>query len=149
MIPPTQAPDADFDRADDSLDDDDDDTGLPPAPLDVSAKQNLIFLEATAAMFGGKGGAPDAAAGLKKIEMWESIMQDSSKAGLGKIQQDFAVLREQLESPQPDSHVIALVIASLADETAKVAGATVDKRYEEPLMKLSEMLLKMGSSMSK
>lgn len=150
MLPPTQAPDNRLDPADD--DDrltDDDDTGLPPAPLDVSTKQNLFFIEATTALFGGKKGLPDAATGLKKMEMWESIMQDSGKAGLGKIQQDFAVLREQFESPQPDGHIIAQVIASLADETAKVAANTVDKRFEEPLMRLSEMLLKMGSSLSK
>ncbi len=150
MLPPTQAPDDRLDPTNDrSDDDDDDDTGLPPAPLDVSTRQNLLFIEATTALFGGKKGTPDTAAGLKKMEMWESIMEDSSKAGLGKIQQDFAVLREQLESPQPDAHIIAQAIASLADETAKVAGNTVDKRYEEPLMKLSEMLLKMGSSLSK
>lgn len=150
MIPPSQAPDADSDLTDDNDNiEDDDDTGLAPAPLDVSTRQNLLFIEATTALFGGKKGTPDAAEGLKKIEMWESIMQDSGKAGLGKIMQDFAVLREQLESPQPDAHVIALAIASLADETTKVAGATVDKRFEEPLTKLSEMLLKMGSSLSK
>ena len=150
MMPPTQAPDDRLDPTVDRLDDDeDDDTGLPPAPLDVSSRQNLLFIEATTALFGGKKGTPDAVDGLKKMEMWESIMQDSGKAGLGKIMQDFAVLREQLESPQPDGHIIALAIASLADETAKVAGATVDKRYDEPLMKLSEMLLKMGSSLSK
>ncbi len=149
MLPPSQAPDDRLDPSADHLDDDDDDTGLPPSPLDVSARQNLLFIEATTALFGGKKGTPDAAQGLKKMEMWESIMQDSGKAGFGKIMQDFALLRAQLESPQPDGHAIALAIASLADETAKVAGSTVDKRFEEPLMKLSEMLLKMGSSLSK
>ncbi len=134
---------------DDLLDDDDDDTGLAPAPLDVSTKQNLFLIEATTALFGGKKGTPDTAAGLKKIEMWESIMEDSGKAGLGKIMQDFAVLREQLESAEPDGHIIAQAIASLADESAKVGASTVDKRFEEPLQKLSEMLLKMGSSLSK
>jgi hypothetical protein len=147
MLPPPQAPDASFDSTDNI--DDDDDTGLPPAPLDVSAKQNLLFIEATTTFFSGKGGTPDAVAGLKKLEMWESILQDSGKPGLGKILQDFAVLREQLESTQPDGHIIAQAIASLADESQKVASATVDKKYEEPLNRLSEALLKMGSTLSK
>ena len=157
MVPSASAPDNGPVRADDPLEnafdgsaaDDDEDTGLPPAPLDLSAKQNLLFIEATAAFFGGKATPPDVAKGLKKIEMWDSIMEDSNKAGLGKIRQDFAVLREQLESAQPDAHLLAQAIASLADETAKMATTTVDKRYEEPLLQLSEMLLKMGSSLSK
>ena len=159
MLPSTTTPDHDDPRharpatgsAAPDNDDDDDETGLPPAPLDVSMKQNLLFIEATTAFFSGKKGAPapDTTDGLKKLEMWESIMQESGKAGLGKIQQDFTVLREQLASPTPDGHILAQAIASLADETAKVAANTVDKRFEEPLLKLSEMLLKMGSSLSK
>ncbi len=146
MLQPPQAPDAGFDTTDNI---DDDETGLPPAPLDVSAKQNLIFIEATTTFFSAKGGAPDVAAGLKKLEMWESILEDSGKPGLGKILQDFKVLREQLESAEPDGHIIAQAIASLADESQKVAGITVDKKFEEPLNRLSESLLKMGSTLSK
>ena len=128
--------------------DDDDEIGLPPAPLDVSARQNLLFIEATAALLGNKAGVTSAE-GLKKLEMWHSILEDSTKAGLGKIRQDFRILQEQLASPTPDGHLIALAIASLADETQKVGNATVDKKYEEPLQRLSEALLKLGSSLSK
>lgn len=145
MLTPSNAPD-DFNDADDL---DDLDSALPPPPLDVSARQNLLFIDATADLLSGKEAAPGAAVGLKKLEMWESILQDSGKAGLGKIMQEFAVLRTELESAQPDAHVIAQALASLADETAKVAAATVDKKYEEPLGRLSEALLKLGSTLSK
>lgn len=145
MLNPNQGPDPDFEDTDDL---DDADAPLPPAPLDVSSRQNLIFIEATAAFLMGKE-LPTAIQGLKKMEMWESILDDSTKAGLGKIRQDFAVLRAQLESPEPDGQIIALAIASLADETSKVAGATVDKKFEAPLQQLSEALLKLGSTLSK
>lgn len=144
MLTPSNAPDDFNDDFDDDLD-----SALPPPPLDVSTRQNLLFIEATTDLLSGKDSTPGAALSLKRIEMWESIMEDSGKAGLGKIMQDFAVLRAELEGPQPDAHVIAQVLASLADESAKVAAATVDKKYEEPLARLSEALLKLGSSLSK
>ena len=120
----------------------------PNVPLEVTNQQNSALLEDTLTLL--NAGIPDQQDqhGLVEIERWEAVLQASERPGLAKIIQELAILRQQLTASDTETHDLAETMATLGAEAAKVADDP-NAAYAAPLGRLSKLLIKVGSSLSR
>ncbi|MFD2786136.1 hypothetical protein [Hymenobacter rubripertinctus] len=121
---------------------------VPTVALTVTDQQNSALLTDTLSLL--SAGTPDKnnPLGLTEIDRWTEVLRASSRPGLAKITQELALLREQLNAADTQTHDLAETLASLGNETAKVAEETADN-YSAPLAQLSKLLIKLGSTLSR
>ena len=121
---------------------------VPSVPLDVTDEQTTALLDDTVALL--NDGVPDKATkrGLIEIERWEAVLAASERTGLAKIIQELATLREQLTTPETESHELAETLATLGAETNKVADEA-NNGYTGPLTQLGKLLIKLGNALSR
>jgi hypothetical protein len=122
--------------------------GQNNGPLHITDHQFSIFLEDTQATLAKSPDTFNAKAGVSMIEMWETILESSGKPGLAKILYELKKLKEHLQAGKTDPHDVAASLATLGDETKKVADNTVSG-FKGPLMEFGNLLVKAGSSLSK
>ena len=123
-------------------------TPTPAVPLDVTDQQNSALLTDTLSLL--SAGTPDKndKHGLAEIDRWTEVLRASERPGLAKITQELTLLRDQLNASDTQTHDLAETLASLGNETAKVAEETADN-YGAPLKQLSKLLIKLGSALSR
>lgn len=124
------------------------DTGQNNGSLNITDRQLSIFLEDTQSTLSKSPETYSANWGLSMIDKWETILESSGKPGLAKIIFELKKLREHLSEERPDAHVVAASLATLGDETKKVAENTVSG-FKGPLMELGNLLVRAASSLSK
>ncbi|WP_426493474.1 hypothetical protein [Hymenobacter sp. 102] len=120
----------------------------PTVPLDVTDQQNSALLEDTLNLL--NTGAPDKAGqhGLAEIDRWIEVLRASERPGLAKIIQELKTLQSQLTASDTQAHDLAETLASLGNETSKVAEETIGD-YGAPLAQLGKLLIKLGSTLSR
>ena len=123
-------------------------TPLPTVPLDVTDQQNSALLTDTLSLLSTGVPGKNSQQGLTEIDRWTEVLRASERPGLAKITQELELLRQQLDAPDTKSHDLAETLASLGNETSKVAEETSDN-YSAPLAQLSKLLIKLGSSLSR
>ena len=116
--------------------------------LQISDKQLSLFLDDTKSTLAKPPETYNAQAGVAMIDKWETILESSGKAGLAKIIFELKKLKEILQEGQPDPHEVAASLATLGDETKKVAENTVSG-FKAPLMEFGNLLIKAASTLSK
>lgn len=124
------------------------DNGQNNAQLHITDKQLSIFLDDTHSSLNKAPEAYNAQAGISMIDKWETILVSSGKPGLAKIIYELGTLKELLREENPDAHEIAASLATLGDETKKVAENTMSG-FKGPLMEFGNLLIKAASSLSK
>lgn len=124
------------------------DSGQSNGSFQVTDKQISIILEDTQDTLSKSLETYSAKWGLSMIDKWETVLEASGKAGLAKIIFELKKLRELLSAEQPDPHEVAASLATLGDETKKVADNTVSE-FKAPLMAFGNLLVKVASSLSK
>lgn len=124
------------------------DTGQNNGSLKISEKQLSIFLEDTQSTLAKPPETYDAQVGLAMIDKWQTILESSEKPGLAKIIFELKKLKEHLREGKPDPHEVAASLATLGDETKKVAENTVSG-FKGPLMEFGNLLIKAASTLSK
>jgi hypothetical protein len=124
------------------------DTSQSNGSFQVTDKQISLILEDTQTTLSKSPEKYGAQWGLSMIDKWETILESSGKAGLAKIIFELKKLREILSAGQPDAHEVAASLATLGDETKKVADNTVSE-FKAPLMAFGNLLVKAASSLSK
>lgn len=118
----------------------------PSIPLTITDEQNSALLTDTLNLLGAK--SPDGKQALTEIDRWIEVLKATERTGLAKVTQELQLVREQLSSPDTDTHDLAETLASLGIETGKVAEETTND-YAAPLAQLGKTLMKLGSQLSK
>ncbi|SEU02744.1 hypothetical protein [Hymenobacter actinosclerus] len=118
----------------------------PSVPLTITDEQNSALLTDTLNLLGAK--TPDGKQALTEIDRWIEVLKATERTGLAKVTQELQLVREQLSSPDTDTHDLAETLASLGIETGKVAEETTND-YAAPLAQLGKTLMKLGSQLSK
>jgi hypothetical protein len=124
------------------------DTGQNNGSLQITENQLSIFLDDTKSTLAKSPETYNAKAGLAMIDKWETILESSGKPGLAKIIFELKKLKEHLSQEKPDAHDVAASLATLGDETKKVAENTVSG-FKGPLMEFGNLLVKAASALSK
>ncbi|RFP64177.1 hypothetical protein D0N36_15275 [Hymenobacter lapidiphilus] len=118
----------------------------PSVPLTVTDEQNSALLTDTLSLLGAK--LPDVGQALAEIDRWIEVLKATERAGLAKVTQELQLVHKQLSSSDTDTHDLAETLASLGNETSKVAEETSND-YATPLAQLGKTLMKLGSQLSK
>lgn len=121
---------------------------LPTVPLEVTDQQNSALLEDTLTLLNAGAPGHNSRHGLIEIERWTEVLRASERPGLAKIIQELKTLHQQLSATDTQSHDLAETLASLGNETSKVAEETTGD-YSAPLAQLGKLLVKLGSSLSR
>lgn len=120
----------------------------PEVPLAVSDQQTTALLDDTLALLTTSSAIESGRQGRTEIERWAAVLTASERPGLAKIKQELNLLGTLLADAQTPAHDVAEVLASLGAETAKVAE-DAGGDYSAPLVNLSKLLIKAGSSLSR
>lgn len=120
----------------------------PAVPLTVSDEQNSALLDDTIALFAAGTPANLGPQGRVEAERWVAVLAASERPGLAKIRQELGQLGALLADPKTPAHDVAELLASLGAETAKVAEEA-GEGYSAPLVNLSKLLIKAGSTLSR
>ena len=120
----------------------------PEVSITVSDQQNTALLDDTLAFFAAGSPAKGGKQGHVELERWEAVLAATDRPGLAKIKQELNQLSVFLADDKTPAHDIAEVLASLGAETAKVAEEAGGD-YNAPLVNLSKLLIKAGSSLSR
>ena len=123
-------------------------TPTPTVPLEVSDEQNSALVEDTLTLLNDGVPSLQNKHGLSEIGRWEEVLRASGRPGLAKITQEMTALREQLSQGAPDNHTLAEILASLGNETIKVAEEA-SNGYTAALTHLGKILIKLGSTLSR
>ena len=119
----------------------------PAIPMAVSDQQNTALLDDTLTFLTASTPTNSGPQGRTEIDRWSTVLSATERPGLAKIKQELNQLNELLANPKTPAHDIAEIIASLGAETAKVAEDAGD--YSAPLLSLSKLLIKAGSTLSR
>lgn len=120
----------------------------PTIPLSVTDQQNSALLDDTLSLLSSGTPNKEDQHGLQEIERWTEVLRASERPGLAKIIQELKILHQQLLASDTQSHDLAETLASLGNETSKVAEETTGD-YGAPLARLGKLLIKLGSSLSR
>jgi len=120
----------------------------PEVPMAVSDQQNSALLDDTLAFLTSGNPVKASKQGRLELDRWEAVLSASERPGLAKIKQELAQLNTLLGEADASTHDIAELLASLGAETAKVAEEAGGD-YQAPLVNLSKLLIKAGSSLSR
>ncbi len=118
----------------------------PTVPLTVTDQQNSALLTDTLTLLNNE--SPDQEQALTEIDRWAEVLKASERPGLAKVIQELSLVREQLTASDTQTHDLAETLASLGNETTKIAEE-MSGGYAAPLAQLGKQLMKLGSLLSR
>ena len=118
----------------------------PTIPLTVTDQQHSALLTDTLTLLNIE--SPDQGQALTEIDRWTEVLKATERPGLAKVIQELNLVREQLTASDTQTHDLAETLASLGNETTKIAEE-MSGGYAAPLAQLGKQLMKLGSFLSR